>query len=737
MERMPLISKAKSSITSLVVKLLKRRTQRGIIDSSRNKSILSSSGNKSILRKFKIKTRLIASFVLLLVAMLLITGIFSYSSSTKTMNEKVEIDSLQVMGQTSVILNNEINRMEDYFLDIGFNLSVQDSLDKYKVGNDYEKIVQHRSILQFLTAKFIASEGIAYCGLLHGENYSHQSALNTTVNLDIETIAKKDLKQIEWSDFDTKENNGKEILFGMQKNINSIIYGEVVAKMVLIPEPNYFVTAFEKLDIGKDPQTEKAFPIFVIDNNGKIISSRVVEEYPLGKSTDVSKIIASNIIEDMKENPKKNSNDLESGNLKLNIKGNSNLVTYSQINKDKQWFVVSAVPYSYLNSAANELRRNIIIIGLICIAIAFLLCLAIARSVSLPLNKLVLTMKKAKDGDLTGQIKDSGNDEIADVCCNYNEMLSNINSLVANARNSSQGVLGAANKIAIASNSTYIASEQVAVTIEQIAKGATDQAAEINDSVSNMDKLSEGITHVEDDVAQVITIANKITNLSTTASKTINALNIKSVQVSDTTNKVSTNINDLSNSMKEIQKILKMMIGISEQTNLLSLNAAIEAARAGDAGKGFAVVANEVKKLAEQSKEFTSSINSIISSIDRKTNDTVEQVMNSNIVVTEQITAVKDTEELFKTVFSSMESVLNDIARTEKSVENIMKSKDKVLESMENISAVAEESAATTEEISASTQEQIASAEELSNHAKDLESLSAALNRELDKFKTE
>ena len=99
------------------------------------------------------------------------------------------------------------------------------------------------------------------------------------------------------------------------------------------------------------------------------------------------------------------------------------------------------------------------------------------------------------------------------------------------------------------------------------------------------------------------------------ASKTIKALNIKSNQVSDTTNKVSTNINDLSNSMKEIQKILKIMIGISEQTNLLSLNAAIEAARAGEAGRGFAVVANEVKKLAEQSKEFTSSINSIISSI--------------------------------------------------------------------------------------------------------------------------
>ena len=729
-----------SSVISSVNKLLKRKTQRDSGTSS--KSIMSSSRNKAkLLRKFKIKTRLIASFVLLLIAVLMITGIYSYSSSTKTIDDKVKSYSLQVMDQTGVILNNEIKRMEGYFIDIGLSTTVQDSIAKYLLDNEdeYEQIVQSRIIAELLSNKFATSNDIVYCGLFHGKDFLQQAAFNNaSFNLDIEEVTKKDSKQIEWSDLEIKKLDSTVVkYFGMQKSINSVTSGGVIAKMVLIPQTNFLATAFEKLDIGEDEKTNKPFPIFVIDSNGIIIASRNIEGYPVGKSNEVSKIIASDIVKHMKENPKKSLDDLESGNIELDIEGSASLISYSKINKNKDWFVVSSVPYSYLNSSAESLKWKIIIIGIICIIFAFALCTVIARSVSLPLNKLVLSMKKAKDGDLTSRIMDEENDEIAEVGHNYNDMLSNINSLVAKARNSSQGVLGAANKIAVASDATYTASEQVSVTVEQIAKGATEQATEINESVNNMDKLSEGITFVVDDVAQVTAIANKISSLNANASKTINALNIKSVQVSDTTNKVSENINDLSSSMKEIQKILKIMISISEQTNLLSLNAAIEAARAGEAGKGFAVVANEVKKLAEKSKEFTSNINNIISSISKKTENTVEEVTKSNMVVIEQISAVKDTEELFKTVFSSMEDVLTNIERTEKSAGNIMKSKEKVLESMENISAVAEESAATTQEISASTEEQIASCEELSYHAKELKDLSEALNRELDKFKVE
>ncbi|HEX2925983.1 MAG TPA: methyl-accepting chemotaxis protein [Ruminiclostridium sp.] len=715
-----------SAVQSIVNRILKKRET-----GKTNKSVVPASFGKSFaLRKLKIKNRLIISFNVLLVVMLLITGIFSYTSSTNTINSKVKTYSMETIKQTGVVLNNQIKYMENYISDIGLGSTVQDALDGTNSGDAFEQLTQQRTIQDLLTNKFtLSNSGVINCSILCGDNFAQMPRFSSdSLEVDKEDVIKQSDRGIKWTDVKVNIGTKSAKYIGIVSNINSTVTNKNIAKMVLIPKANFLADSFKDMDTGKDAKGN-VFPILVVDKQGKILSSRLESKYPVDTANEGSKLLAKEISQRVSDSNK-------SGHIDLKLDGSESLITYTKLDK-KDWYLASVVPYSYLNKEADSLRLKTIIIGIICFLIAILLCIIIARSVSTPLEKLIAAMKKAKDGDLTGTIEDKENDEISEVCHNFNDMITNINRLVSSVRGSSQSVLKAAQRIATASDATYTSSEQVALTIEQIAKGSTDQAEEINDSVSHMDKLSEGIVYVEEDVAKVTSIANEIGSLSATANQTISELNTKSRQVSDTTAKVSANINDLSNSMKEIQKILKIMVSISEQTNLLSLNATIEAARAGEAGKGFAVVANEVRKLADQSKEFTGSINNIITTIEQKTNDTVQEVLVSNAVVSEQIGAVKATEELFGTVFTAMDEVLKNIERTEKSVENIMKSKEKVMESMENISAVAEESAATTEEISASTQEQMASAEDLANHAKTLNDLSADLSREISKFKTE
>jgi methyl-accepting chemotaxis protein len=684
-------------------------------------------------RKIKIKTRLIVSFSLLLMITLLITGISSYRYSTNAIDTQAKSYSLELMKQTGVVLNKEIDNVQSYFTDFVISHDFQNALKVNDSDSLNTKLKKNRTLYDYINQKFMLKNDVLSCTLLYGDNFSEMLIYSTQdLKVDGDILRKTSTKDRQWVDYDIKQNNKKSKYLVLQSDISSL-YGGISGKIAIITKPNFLVNSFRNINIGRDSDYENGFPILVIDDKGKVISSRDTKKYPIQEINDNAKQIADRISAQMSAN-KNNTAD----SLNMNIDGNISLVTYSKLDVSKaDWYIVSIVPYSYLNSTAVEMKNYNLVISISCLIIALLLCIIISRSVSIPLDKLVKVMKKTREGDLTSRILDNENDEISDVCHNYNDMLTNINTLVAQVRSTSQRVLGTADNISTSSESAYSSSEQIAITIEQISKGATEQATEINDSVSSMDKLSDGITCVSNDVSQVIAIANKISSLNEETNKTITTLNDRSDQVSDTTARVSDNINDLCGSMKEIQSILKAMIGISEQTNLLSLNATIEAARAGESGKGFAVVANEVKKLADQSKEFTRNINTIINSIEKKTNDTVLEVKNSSIVINEQINSVKDARKLFELVFSSMGEVISTIERTEVSVLNIVKSKEKVLESMENISAVAEESAATTEEISASTQEQIASAEELANQTKVLYDLSQALNKELDKFKTE
>ena len=170
------------------------------------------------------------------------------------------------------------------------------------------------------------------------------------------------------------------------------------------------------------------------------------------------------------------------------------------------------------------------------------------------------------------------------------------------------------------------------------------------------------------------------------------------------------------------------------RSNLLSLNAAIEAARAGEAGLGFAVVAEEVKKLADQSKEASVMISSIIKRIQTKTEITVDAANRSSLIVGKQMEAVYETDNSFKTIFSSMDAISKMINKVESSLKVVLDSKTIVMETMENVSAVSQEAAATSEEVSSSAQEQIASAELLSALAEELSNMAEELEKSIAQF---
>jgi methyl-accepting chemotaxis protein len=156
-----------------------------------------------------------------------------------------------------------------------------------------------------------------------------------------------------------------------------------------------------------------------------------------------------------------------------------------------------------------------------------------------------------------------------------------------------------------------------------------------------------------------------------------------------------------------IENIIETIKGIAEQTNLLSLNAAIEAARVGEAGKGFAVVAEEVRKLADQSKDSAAHIALIVTQLQQDTNNAVEAVGNLNDASKEQNSLVKETEEAFNEISKNISEVAGKIYNTREKIGDIAVSNGKIVEAITNISTVSEQTMASSQETAAISQDHI------------------------------
>ncbi|MDE7422859.1 MAG: chemotaxis protein [Lachnospiraceae bacterium] len=282
--------------------------------------------------------------------------------------------------------------------------------------------------------------------------------------------------------------------------------------------------------------------------------------------------------------------------------------------------------------------------------------------------------------------------------------------------------------------------EEIAASIQEISNSADVQINEAEGSLAVFGKLNEKIISSEERVSQTVETMKELKEKNDEGITAIRELSKKFEENIKTTQVASDGVADLSHKSSSIGGIIESIREIAEQTNLLALNAAIEAARAGEAGKGFAVVADEINSLSAQSTDATGKIDTILKDIIETVEDTHRVMNRNNDVVNDSNNKLEDTVKIFKDILKSSEEVIKVTELLKSELADIVEIKDQLLEVMKRVEDISKKSVGTTGEISVSTEEQVAGLDvivkSMQNMQAGMEKLSDVLHSKKEKEET-
>lgn len=391
-------------------------------------------------------------------------------------------------------------------------------------------------------------------------------------------------------------------------------------------------------------------------------------------------------------------------------------------------------------ASLHHMKNQMLIFGLV----FFLIGLAVASTIALYIVKRIRRMQKvmkaAASGDLTSEFITRGKrpvtgDEVAQMGMSLNEMIDGFREMIIQIIKTSELLSSSSQQLASSAEEGGQAAEEVTANIEEITAGSEEQASHVLstkdvvlDMKQQLDKSAEATKQMVEESMRVMETANEGQGQMQKTIKQMDAIRVSSEQ----TIKV---INALNEQSSHIGNISDTISDIADQTNLLALNASIEAARAGEQGRGFAVVAEEIRKLATESMESATGINSLISEIQSEITMASALINAENAAIHEGIETIDKTGKSFDDISSRIESTNTLIEEVAEAIENTEGYGQRVTEAMEFIATVSQQSTASAEEVSASAEEQNAVSQEIASASDQLSSMAQDLLSRVTRFK--
>ena len=352
------------------------------------------------------------------------------------------------------------------------------------------------------------------------------------------------------------------------------------------------------------------------------------------------------------------------------------------------------------------------------------------------LSEFLDVSQRVYHGDMTINLDYDTPDEFGKIAHSYNDTLGKIRNITAEIQKIANELTDSAETMSTGVNESAQVITSIADSINGVAELSVSQNRNVDNATSAINNIVTGVN----DVAQLAKqTADKANEVGATVNQGIEGINVISQHMDRVEAMVSTSadqVDTLGHRSEEIGQIVETIVNISGQTNLLALNAAIEAARAGEHGRGFAVVAEEIRKLAEDSQEAAQHIAELIGSIQAETKKAVDAMHHGNKGVRQGSEVVKEAMAEFSQVTDMVDSMVDQMARVARHIEDVSVQSDHVIEAATCVSQDSDKIAGETQQVSAASEEQSATMHELANENTKLADMAKRLQDQLKVFRT-
>lgn len=374
------------------------------------------------LKNTKMQYKLVLSFVGFSIIPLIILGIFSVSSSSKAIKDKISTYSVQLMNQVNQNINASLFKLRNYSDDIIISPGWNNQFIGYRISKDSEKAAMRLNFSRVMQLKFLNVDNVDDVLMVFMNNENQQQYDISHVGMqfswekeDILRIIKlnnqeKNTKNLSISLANIGDSNGYDIIIG--RKIQNSLSSEVLGHFLIAVNQDYFRNIYKNIDMGKGSD------IFIMNTEGIVISSynpkiKIGEPFQEGKLT---------------EQIQKNSK-LKENTFFTKIDNGNKLIAYSKI-EDADWYIVSTIPNSYLNSEASKFNYKIAGLMILILIFAMIFAIIISKNISAPLKKLEKNMSEFGEGKLNKRTVVDRADEIGHLQKSFNSMANHINGLL-------------------------------------------------------------------------------------------------------------------------------------------------------------------------------------------------------------------------------------------------------------------------------------------------------------------